>query len=118
MLKGKEYCLIEDLDYLYKIDVEGNMFSLKGNEKKLKPFIKNGYKAIRIQHNNKFYNYYIHRLLAFYWVGGYELNLEVNHKDGNKLNNKITNLEWVTRSQNTKHAWDNGLISRSKSHRN
>ncbi len=41
--------------------------------------------------------------------------LVCNHKDGNKLNNHINNLEWVTSSKNTKHAWDNGLmVSKTK----
>lgn len=52
----------------------------------------------------------VHRLsmIAFNPVPGYQ-NLEVNHKDGNKLNNHISNLEWVTPKENTQHAIEHGL---------
>lgn len=43
------------------------------------------------------------------FVDGYKEGLVVNHKDGNKLNNNASNLEWVTSSYNNKHAFDIGL---------
>ena len=49
--------------------------------------------------------YFIHRLVAIHFCEGYSEELVVNHIDGNKNNNKATNLEWVTRSENDKHAY-------------
>lgn len=51
----------------------------------------------------------VHRLVAAAFVENPRGYPEVNHKDGNKLNNHANNLEWVTRSMNNKHAWDTGL---------
>lgn len=48
---------------------------------------------------------------------GYKSELDVNHKDGNKLNNHYTNLEWVTRSQNCQHSYDMGLSKKRIGHK-
>ena len=69
----------------------------------------NGY--IRAIINGK--DEYVHRLVAKYFVPNPNGYLEVNHIDGNKENNCADNLEWCTRSQNNKHAFQTGLRSYS-----
>lgn len=54
-----------------------------------------------------------HRLLALLFIHGSCPSLEVNHKDGNKLNNSIDNLEWVTPTENVRHAFSTGLTKNS-----
>lgn len=66
------------------------------------------YRGSRKDKNNLF----IHRLVAIAFIG--DNNGDVNHKDGNKLNNEVANLEWVSKSYNTKHAYANGLMKRCK----
>lgn len=51
----------------------------------------------------------VHRLVAMHYVDNPNDYPVVNHKDGNKVNNHHSNLEWVTCKQNTRHAFDNGL---------
>lgn len=66
---------------------------------------KSGYFQVSIaeKESGHFKNQYIHRLVAIYFINNPEGKREVNHKDGNKLNNKVENLEWVTSSENQKH---------------
>lgn len=54
----------------------------------------------------------IHRLVATHFLENPNNYSEVNHKDGNKLNNNVDNLEWVSRSGNMRHAYEHGLIPR------
>ena len=54
-------------------------------------------------------NYLVARLVASAWIPCDDPNLTVNHKDGNPLNNKIDNLEWVTLEENIHHGIENGF---------
>ena len=57
------------------------------------------------------YPYSIHRLVGWEWVlENRDFNLQINHIDGNKLNNNYWNLEWVTSIENIRHAWRTGLM--------
>ena len=65
----------------------------------------NGYLRGRIYRKD----YYLHRLVAGAFIKNPDNKPEVNHKDGNKENNCVSNLEWVTSSENRKHAYETGL---------
>jgi hypothetical protein len=64
-----------------------------------------GYLRVRIGGKRRF----VHRLVAEKYIPNPENKPQVNHKDGNKLNNSVGNLEWVTNQQNRDHAVKNGL---------
>ena len=91
----------------YSIDRHGNVYSSKKHYKglKLKPRVRNGYMAVTLRGNGEVKSFNIHRLMAITFLKT-KLNpsqLHVNHKDGDKKNNSIENLEWSNPSHNAKH---------------
>lgn len=62
-------------------------------------------------------NISVHRLVAINFITNPENKAQVNHKDGNKMNNTVSNLEWNTVSENHIHAFKTGLRSRPKGNR-
>ena len=69
----------------------------------------NGYLRVSLNLDGKSKCYFVHRLVATHFVENPWCSPVVNHKDGNKHNNHFTNLEWVTSSENNKHAFSTGL---------
>ena len=70
---------------------------------------KRGYLVISLFHDGKMYLKPVHRLVAEAFIPNPEGKPQVNHIDGNKLNNNIDNLEWVTSKENLLHARRTGL---------
>ena len=91
----------------YFITENGDVFH---DEKKLKPFKVGNYEGVSLCKKGKVYKYYIHRLVAMMFLNnGLDFELTVNHKDGNKKNNHVSNLEIVSQRDNNLHALKNGL---------
>lgn len=104
--------IIDNIETNYSISNYGNV----RNDETNKIFSQSnqlGYQFVGIKVKNKTKRMRVHRLVASAFIPNPENKPYVNHIDGNKSNNHVSNLEWVTPSENTKHARDNNLISYS-----
>lgn len=110
---------IEGYEGLYQISNLGRVKSLpkiRGRtlveERILSPVLGNrGYKMIMLYKNNGNKRFSIHRLIAKAFIPNISNKPYINHKDGNKLNNSIENLEWCTCRENIIHALNMGLMN-------
>lgn len=94
----------------YKISECGRVYSNHVNREMKTYIINSGYKAIKLANNGESKSELIHRLVAKEFCEGYSPELDVNHIDGNKLNNHYSNLEWVTRKENIHHNMKRGVF--------
>lgn len=124
---------IKGYDGIYQVSDKGNVKSLGRyievvdkaqkriytkliRERIIKQFYDNhGYKTVSLRNRGETKRFRVHALVANAFIEKNESNknLCVNHKDGNKANNDICNLEWCTYKENSRHAIDNELLSRS-----
>lgn len=99
-IKGHESYLVSD---------EGDVMSLKRSGKLLKHDTSGGYHRVTLSEGGATYRYLVHRLVAEAFIAN-PLNLPmVNHKNGKKSCNLVSNLEWCTCRDNTVHAFDTNL---------
>lgn len=71
---------------------------------------RSGYRTARLSCNGRTKSFFVHRLVAMTFIPNPEDKPQVNHKNGNKLDNSVSNLEWSTASENVKHAYGMNLI--------
>ena len=94
----------------YFVSNKGRVYSKKRN-KYLKPLCsETGYLKVGLWNKSKRKVVKIHRLVAEAFIENSNNKKCVNHIDGNKQNNCVSNLEWATHSENTKHACSIGLL--------
>ena len=92
----------------YEISNKGNVKTLSykrtGKERLLSERITAGYNRVALYNDGEISNKLVHRLVAEHFIPNPNNYKEVNHIDGNKLNNHFENLEWVSAKQNSTHA--------------
>ena len=73
-----------------------------------------GYKFVQLYKNKKSKNKNIHRLVAEAFIKNYQNHPVINHRDGNKHNNIVNNLQWCTNEYNHEHATKTGLVAKGE----
>lgn len=98
----------------YWINKQGKIWSTRRNVFLTPAKQTGGMRQVHIYRNKIKYDKLVHHLVLETFVCPRPKDKECNHKDGDKSNNNLENLEWVTHSENAQHAWDTGLWNKEK----
>lgn len=105
-MPGEQWANISGFDNQYKVSNFGRVFSSKTLKIQEQTPNSSGYLRVHLINKRKDSYVFVHRLVARYFVPNPDFKSIVNHKDGDKHNNLASNLEWVTASENRRHALD------------
>ncbi len=106
----EEWKKIEWYEWLYEVSNFGRVINIKRNKIMNYSFDHDWYKKFNLCKNSKWKNYSCHRLVAKSFIENTNNKPQVNHKDWNKENNRVENLEWCTQSENVQHAFKTWLV--------
>lgn len=105
---------MKEIDNNYVLYSNGNVYN-KSKKKFCKKYLNNrGYEMVSLKKNGIYKTYFVHRLLVEYFISPIDKNLEVNHINGIKTDNRIENLEIVTRSENMSLFYNDNRITNIK----
>lgn len=95
----------------YSVTTSGEAYSYKyGEKRRLKSSLSsNGYTRVNLSQGGKVKVQYIHRLVAMAHLKSWDASKQINHIDGNKVNNTVLNLEVVTPAENIAHGFFTGI---------
>ncbi len=106
-------CVIIDGFKNYSIDILGNVMNIKTGRLMAKNTCKSGFYKVNLSRDSINYSLHLHRLLAISFIDNPDGKTYVRHKDHNKKNNDLSNLEWVTKSEYKSHdlsKWVNNFV--------
>jgi len=104
-MKNLEFLGFKD----YCVDKSGKVYSLKSN-RFLKPQQqRTGYYTVSLRNDTEVKTVSLHRVVALAFIENPEGKPQVNHINGDKSDNSVCNLEWMTPKENVQHAYDTGL---------
>jgi len=114
-VKSEKWIPIIGYEELYEISSDGRVKSyVNTNPRILKNNVNNGYERVGLHKDGVCNLFAIHRLMANAFVPNVEEKPHINHIDGDRCNNALNNLEWVTPKENLHHARVSGLNCTSK----
>lgn len=116
--QGEEWLAVVNYEGLYEVSSHGRIKSLGNSnsrkEKIMRQQIRNGYMSVELsKKDQKAKKFFVHRLVAIAFIPNPENKEQCNHENGDKMDNRLENLNWMTPKENIAHAIAHGLMKKS-----